>query len=107
MNTIEAPKITAASLWASIKKRAKIRRSPFPSGWSSYDGDVVACSCYISDKQAAYLRSLCQKEGLEAPSSQDKFALESGIGLLMEPSKYGYSCSWHEFIPATNNERKS
>ena len=104
MNTIEAPKITAASLWASIKSRAKIKRLPYPQDSFEY---VFSCSCYITIKQGDFLRSLCEREGACSNISDDKFALESGIGLMMSPSKYGYLCQWSEYGKLLNNERKS
>jgi len=90
MKTIDAAKLAKAqSLWDSIKSRAKVNRRPAMTG--------EACSCYISEKQGAYLRSLCWQAGIEHPSSSDVFGVEQGCGLALSPSKFGYRCDWQEF----------
>lgn len=101
MQILENKQISAVGLWESIKSRAKIYRRKAMSGMS---GDV--CHCFITDKQASFLKSLCRKENMEHPSSQDVFALEMGIGLSISPVKFGFRCDWQEFPTLTNQERK-
>jgi hypothetical protein len=93
MKTQDPAKLAKAqNLWQSMKSRARISRRPAMTG--------EACSCFISEKQGAYLRSLCWQANIEHPSSPDTFGLEMGCGLALSPSKFGYRCDWQEFPAA-------